>query len=47
MNSETYEQAKKQMEEIATILNDEDLSPEERQKFESIHSMLAGSLMSP
>jgi hypothetical protein len=47
MNRETYEQAKKQLEEIDNHLREGNLTAEERQKFETLKTQLAGVLLHP
>ena len=47
MNRETYEEAKRQSEEIAKLLKDGNLTTEEKQKLETLQAQLAGGLLRP
>ena len=47
MDRETYEEAKKQSEEIAKLLKEGNLTGDERQKFEAMQAQLAGVLLHP
>lgn len=46
MNRETYVEAKRQSEEIAKLLKEENLTAEEKEKFETLQAQLAGALLS-
>lgn len=47
MNRDTYEEAKKQLAEVSRVLKEENLTPEERQKFERLQAQLSGVLLRP
>jgi hypothetical protein len=47
MNHKTYEEAKRQTKKIANLLQEGNLTPEERQKFETLQAQLAGVLLHP
>lgn len=47
MDRKTYQEAKKNSEEIAKLLRDGNLTAEEKQKFETLQTQLAGVLLSP
>lgn len=47
MDRETYEEAKKQLDEVARVLREENLTADERQKFETLQVQLAGVLLRP
>jgi hypothetical protein len=46
MKKEQHEELKKSFENISKLLEDQNLSIEERKKFETLKSQLAGALMS-
>lgn len=47
LTPEEFEEAKKQSAEIAKLLRDGSLAPEDRQKLEMLQTQLAGTLLSP
>jgi hypothetical protein len=47
MNHETYEKAKKQLEEIDKLLKEGNLTAEERQKYETLKTQLTEVLLHP
>jgi hypothetical protein len=47
MDRKTYEEAKKNSEEIAKLLLEGNLTEEEKQKFETLQAQLAGVLLRP
>lgn len=47
MNRDTYEDAKKQLAEVTRVLSEENLTTEERQKFETLQAQLSGVLLRP
>lgn len=47
MTREEFEEAKKHSAEIARLLNEGNLTPEERQKLEALQAQLSGALLSP
>jgi len=47
MDRETYQEAKKHLEEVARVLREENLTVQERQNFETLQAQLAGVLLRP
>jgi hypothetical protein len=47
MNRDIYEKAKKQLAQVSRVLREENLTPEERENFETLQTQLSGLLLSP
>jgi hypothetical protein len=47
MDKKAYDEAKKNLEEIAKLLKEGNLTAEEKQKFETLQTQLAGVLLRP